>query len=240
MATNIPPHNLGEAIDATIAYIDNPDIDVAGLMKHIKGPDFPTGGIIVGWQGIKDAYETGRGRVVVRGKAHIEPLRQGKEAIIVTELPYQVSKGDGRNDGSGLIKKIAEQVQNGRIPQISDLRDESDKSGIRLVIELKRDAIPKVVLNNLYKHTTLQTTFGVNTVALVDGVPKTLVAARDDRRRTSSTSARWSSGAPSTSCARREDRRHILEGLLIAIAEHRRGDRADPRLAPTPTPPATG
>src|ERR671917_909578 len=108
MATNIPPHNLGEAIDATIAYIENPDIDVAGLMKHIKGPDFPTGGMITGWQGIRDAYETGRGRVVVRGKAHIEPLRQGKEAIIVTELPYQVSKGDGRNDGSGLIKKIAE------------------------------------------------------------------------------------------------------------------------------------
>ncbi len=115
MATNIPPHNLGEAIDATIAYIDNPDIDVAGLMKHIKGPDFPTGGVITGWQGIKDAYENGRGRVVVRGRAHIEPLRQGKEAIIVTELPYQVSKGDGRNDGSGLIKKIAEVVQNGRI-----------------------------------------------------------------------------------------------------------------------------
>ncbi|MEX2412146.1 MAG: DNA gyrase subunit A, partial [Thermoleophilaceae bacterium] len=114
MATNIPPHNLREAVDATVAYIDNPAIDVAGLMKHIKGPDFPTGGIIIGWQGIKDAYETGRGRVVVRGKAHIEPLRQGKEAIIVTELPYQVSKGDGRNDGSGLIKKIADVVQNGK------------------------------------------------------------------------------------------------------------------------------
>ena len=151
-------------------------------MKHIKGPDFPTGGIIVGWQGIKDAYETGRGRVVIRARAHIEPLRQGKEAIVVTEMPYQVSKGDGRNDGSGLIKKIAEVVQNGSIPQISDLRDESDKSGIRLVIELKRDAIPKVVLNNLYKHTPLQTTFGVNTVALVDGVPQDAVAARADRR----------------------------------------------------------
>src|ERR687896_222293 len=110
MATNIPPHNLRETIDATIAYIDDPDIDVAGLMKHIKGPDFPTGGIIVGWSGIKEAYETGRGRIVVRARAHIEPLRQGKEAIIVTEMPDQVSKGDGRNDGSGLIKKIAEVV----------------------------------------------------------------------------------------------------------------------------------
>jgi|SRR5215218_2632663 len=218
MATNIPPHSLREAIDATVAYIDNPSIDVAGLMKHVKGPDFPTGGTIVGWQGIKDAYETGRGRVVVRGKAHIEPLRQGKEAIIVTELPYQVSKGDGRNDGSGLIKKIAEVVQNGKIPQISDLRDESDQSGIRLVIELKRDAIPKVVLNNLYKFTPLQSTFGVNTVALVDGVPKTLslremIGAYVDHqvdvvvRRTKH------------ELREKEARRHILEGLLIAITD---------------------
>ena len=216
MATNIPPHNLGEAIDATIAYIDNPSIDVAGLMKHLKGPDFPTGGIIVGWQGIKDAYETGRGRVVVRGRAHIEPLRQGKEAIIVTELPYQVSKGDGRNDGSGLIKKIAEQVQNGKIPQISDLRDESDKSGIRLVIELKRDAIPKVVLNNLYKHTMLQTTFGVNTVALVDGVPKTL-ALREILDAYVQHQKDVVIRRTKHDLRENEDRRHILEGLLIAI-----------------------
>jgi DNA gyrase subunit A len=218
MATNIPPHNLREAIDATVAYIENPEIDVAGLMKHIKGPDFPTGGIIVGWQGIKDAYETGRGRVVVRGKAHIEPLRQGKEAIIVTELPYQVSKGDGRGDGSGLIKKIAEVVKNEKIKEISDLRDESDKSGIRIVIELKRDAIPKVVLNNLYKHTPLQSTFGVNTVALVDNVPKTLSLRellgyyvdhqRDVVIRRTKHELR-----------EKEARRHILEGLLIAITD---------------------
>src|ERR671931_1440937 len=174
MATNIPPHNLAEAIDATIAHIEDPEIDVAGLMRHMKGPDFPTGGIIVGWQGIKDAYETGRGRIVVRGRAHIEPLRQGKEAIIVTELPYQVTKGDGRNDGTGLVKKIADVVQSGKVKEISDLRDESDRSGIRLVIELKRDAIPRVVLNKLYKHTQLQTTFGANMVALVDNVPRTL------------------------------------------------------------------
>jgi DNA gyrase subunit A len=118
MATNIPPHNLNEAIDAAVAYIDDPDIDFIGLMKHVKGPDFPTGGTIVGYQGIKDAYETGRGRVVIRAKAHVEPLRQGKEAIIVTEMPYQVTKGDGRNDGGGLIKKIAESVQTGKIKEI--------------------------------------------------------------------------------------------------------------------------
>jgi DNA gyrase subunit A len=218
MATNIPPHNLREAVDATVAYIDNPDIDVAGLMKHVRGPDFPTGGIIVGWQGIKDAYETGRGRVVVRGKAHIEPLRQGKEAIIVTELPYQVSKGDGRNDGSGLIKKIAEVVQNGKIPQISDLRDESDKSGIRLVIELKRDAIPKVVLNNLYKFTPLQSTFGVNTVALVDGVPKTL-SLREVIGEYVEHQRNVVVRRTKHELHEKEARRHILDGLLIAIAD---------------------
>src|ERR671924_1246396 len=161
MATNIPPHNLSETIDAVIAYIDDPDLDVKGLMKHIKGPDFPTGGIIVGRGGIREAYETRRGRGVILGRAHIEPPRPGKEAIIVTEMPYQVAKGDGRDDGSGLMKKIAEQHDNGRLKEISDLRDESDRSGVRLVIELKRDANPKVVLNKLYKHTQLQTTFGV-------------------------------------------------------------------------------
>jgi DNA gyrase subunit A len=218
MATNIPPHNLREVIDATVAYIDDPDIDVAGLVRHIKGPDFPTGGTIVGYQGIKDAYETGRGRVIVRAKAHIEPLRQGKEAIILTEMPYQVAKGDGRNEGAGLIKKIAEGVQSGRLKEISDLRDESDRSGIRLVIELKRDAIPKVALNKLYKHTPMQTTFGVNMVALVDGVPRTLGLLpliknyvdhqRDVVVRRTKHELR-----------QREARLHILEGLLIAIAD---------------------
>ena len=218
MATNIPPHNLREAIDATVAYIDDPSIDVSGLMQHIKGPDFPTGGMIVGRGGIKEAYETGRGRVVVRARAHIEPLRQGKEAIVVTELPYQVSKGDGRNDGSGLIRKIAEVVQDKKIPEISDLRDESDKSGVRIVIELKREAIPKVVLNNLYKFTSMQATFGVNMVALVDGVPRTLdlraiihnyvqhqrdVVVRRTKYR----------------LRRAEARAHILEGLLVALRD---------------------
>ena len=218
MATNIPPHNLAETIDATVAYIDNPKIDVAGLMKHIKGPDFPTGGIIVGWQGIKDAYETGRGRVVVRARAHIEPMQQGKERIVVTEMPYQVSKGDGRNDGSGLIKKIAEVVNNGRVKGISDLRDESDKSGIRLIIELKRDAIPKVVLNNLFKHTSLQTTFGVNTVALVDGVPKTL-SLREVIGEYVQHQREVVVRRTKHELRQREARLHILEGLLIAIAD---------------------
>ncbi len=218
MATNIPPHNLAEAIDATVAYIDDPDIDLAGLMRHIKGPDFPTGGMIVGWQGIKDAYESGRGRLVVRGRAHIEPLRQGKEAIVVTEMPYQVSKMDGRNEGAGLVKKIAEAVHSGRLKEVSDLRDESDKAGIRLVIELKRDAIPKVVLNKLYKHTPLQTTFGVNMVALVDGVPRTLGLVpliknyvdhqRDVIVRRTKHELR-----------EKEARLHILDGLLVAIGD---------------------
>src|SRR5437764_5639629 len=170
MATNIPPHNLQEVIDATLAFIDDPDITTEQLQKHIKGPDFPTGGVILGRQGIRDAYETGRGRVRVQARAHIEPLSQGKEAIIVTELPYQVKKG---GDG-GLIQKIADLVHDKRISEISDIEDHSSDKGMRLVIELKRGVIPKVVLNKLYKHTPMQTTFGVNVVALVDNVPKTL------------------------------------------------------------------
>src|SRR3954462_9975005 len=170
MATNIPPHNLREVIAATVAFIDNPDIDTAGLMPHIKGPDSPPGGVLLGLSGIREAYETGRGRIRVRARAHSEPLTHGKEAIIFTELPYAVKKG---GEG-GVIRKIAELVQEKKITEISDLRDESDRNGMRIVIELKRDAIPKVVLNKLYKHTPMQTTFGVNTVALVDNVPRTL------------------------------------------------------------------
>jgi DNA gyrase subunit A len=214
MATNIPPHNLREVIDATVAYIDDPEIDTAGLMQHIKGPDFPTGGIILGHGGIKDAYETGRGRVRVQARAHIEPLTHGKEAIVVTELPFMVKKGGEGN----LMTKIAELVNDKRIPEISDLIDQSDKRGMRLVIELKRDAIPKVVLNKLYKHTPMQTTFGVNMVALVDNVPRTLnlravihnyVAHQREVivRRTKH------------ELSEKEARAHILEGLLIAL-EH--------------------
>ena len=216
MATNIPPHNLRETVDAVIAYIDDPSIGTPGLMKHIKGPDFPTGGIIKGITGIRDAYETGRGRVVVQARAHIEPLRQGKEAIIVTELPYQVTKGDGRNEGTGLIKKIAEVVHDKKIPEISDLRDESDQSGIRVVIELKRDVNPRVVLNKLYKHTPMQNTFGVNMVALVDGVPRTLGLEAliknyvDHQREVIVRRTKYE-------LRRAEARAHILEGLLIAL-----------------------
>jgi len=170
MATNMPPHHLGETIAAIVAMIDEPAIDVEKLMKHIKGPDFPTGAIIVGRAGIRDAYRTGRGRVVMRARAHIEELRGGKTAIVVTELPYAVKKG-GDN---GVIRKIADLVQDKVLTEISDLADHSDKSGMRIQIELKRDAIPQVVLNKLFKHTALQATFGYNAVALVDGVPRTL------------------------------------------------------------------
>jgi DNA gyrase subunit A len=170
MATNIPPHNLKETIAATIAYIDDPDIDTPGLMKHMRGPDFPTGGVILGLSGIRDAYETGRGRVRVRATAHIEQIRGNREAIVVTELPYQVRKG---GDG-GVIAKIVELVNEKKLTEISDVQDYTDRSGMRIVIELKRDANPKVVLNKLYKHTSMQSTFGVNMVALVDNVPRLL------------------------------------------------------------------
>jgi DNA gyrase subunit A len=212
MATNIPPHNLREVTDAVIAFIDDPSISVEALMKHIKGPDFPTGGLILGRQGIKDAYETGRGRVRVQARAHVEPIGQGKEAIIVTELPFTVKKG---GDG-GLIQKIADLVHDKKIPDITDLRDESDRNGMRLVIELKRDAIPKVVLNQLYKHTSMQTTFGVNMVALVDRVPRTLslrevIAAYVAHQREVIVRR------TKFELAQKEARAHILEGLLIAI-----------------------
>jgi len=212
MATNIPPHNLREVIAATIAYVDNPEIDVEGLMVHIKGPDFPTGGAILGMSGIRDAYATGRGRVRVQARAHIEPLSHGKEAIIVTELPYAVKKGGD----TGLIVKIADLVHDKKIPEISDLRDESDKRGMRLVIELKRDVIPKVVLNKLYKHTSMQATFGVNMVALVDNVPRTLGLREvighyvDHQREVIVRRTKFE-------LSRAEARAHILEGLLVAL-----------------------
>jgi DNA gyrase subunit A len=174
MATNIPPHNLGEVVNAIIAMIEDPSIDVERLSQHIKGPDFPTGGSIVGRGGIRDAYRSGRGRIMVRGRAHIEQLRGGKSAIIITELPYGVRKaGDG-----GVIEKIADLVKAGTLTEVpmSDdaLQDHSDKEGMRIYVELKREAVPQVALNKIFKLTPLQTTFGYNAVALVDGVPKTL------------------------------------------------------------------
>src|SRR5438309_6807703 len=212
MATNIPPHNLAETIDAVVAMIDDPSIDVDGLMKHIKGPDFPTGAYIVGRSGIRDAYRTGRGRVVMRARAHIEELRGGKSAIIITELPYGVKKG-GDN---GVIKKIADLVNDKVLTEISDLADHSDRSGMRIQVELKRDAVPQVALNKLFKHTPLQSTFGVNTVALVNGVPKTLSLLElvrhyvDFQREIVTRRSKHE-------LRQAEKRAHILQGYLVAL-----------------------
>src|SRR3954467_11926480 len=212
MATNIPPHNLGEVADAIIAMIDDPDVSVETLMQHVKGPDFPTGGIIVGRSGIRDAYRTGRGRVVMRARAHIEELRGGKSAIIVSELPYGVRKG-GDN---GVIKKIADLVNDKVLTEISDLADHSDRTGMRIQVELKRDAIPQVALNKLFKHTSLQTTFGHNAVALVDGIPKTLSLLElirhyiDFQREIVTRRAKFE-------LRKAEERAHVLEGYLVAL-----------------------
>ena len=212
MATNIPPHRLTEVIDAIVQLIDNPDSNVDDLMKHVKGPDFPTGAYIIGRSGIRDAYRTGRGRVVMRARAHIEELRGGKSAIIVTELPYGVKKG-GEN---GVITKIADLVNDKVLSEISDLQDHSDRTGMRIQIELKRDAIPNVALNKLFKHTQLQTTFGYNAVALVDGVPRTLSLlelVHEYLRYQRSVVTRRSKHE----LRKAEERAHVLQGYLIAL-----------------------
>jgi DNA gyrase subunit A len=212
MATNMPPHHLGEVVDAVIAMIDDPDVDVDRLMKHVKGPDFPTGAYIVGRSGIRDAYRTGRGRVVMRARAHIEELRGGKSAIVVTELPYGVKKGGD----TGVIAKIADLVNDKVLTEISDLADHSDRSGMRIQIELKREAVPQVALNKLFKHTPLQTTFGYNAVALVDGVPKTLSLLElishylDYQREVVSRRSKHE-------LRQAEKRAHVLQGYLIAL-----------------------
>ncbi|MEL6412717.1 MAG: DNA gyrase subunit A [Bacteroidota bacterium] len=209
MATNMPPHNLREVIDGVIAYIDDNDITVEGLMQHITAPDFPTGAIIYGYQGIQAAYKTGRGRVVMRAKADIETTPSGREQIIVTEIPYMVNKSD-------MIERTAQLVNDKKIEGITDIRDESDKEGLRVVYELKKDAVANVVLNNLYKQTALQTSFGVNNVALVDGRPQLLnlkeliqhfVAHRHEvlTRKTQ------------YELRQAQKRLHILEGYLIAL-----------------------
>ncbi|MBL7973572.1 MAG: DNA gyrase subunit A, partial [Candidatus Kapabacteria bacterium] len=165
MATNIPPHNLKEVVSGIKALIANPELTSADLMQHITAPDFPTGGVIYGYEGVRDAYLTGRGKVLVRAKASIETNKNGKESIVVTELPYQVNK-------ASLIEKIADHVRDKVLEDIADVRDESDRDGMRIVIDLKRDGVPLVVLNNLYKHTQMQNTFGVIMLALVNGRPK--------------------------------------------------------------------
>lgn len=209
MATNIPPHNLGEVIDGTIALIDNPDITIEQLMKYIKGPDFPTGGIILGKEGIREAYFTGKGRIKTRAKAEIEEMENGRSRIVVTEIPYQVNKAK-------LIERIAELVRNKSIEGISDIRDESDKSGMRIVIELKKDTNPNVVLNYLYKHTQMQETFGVIMLALVDGQPKIMNLKEMlthyilHQKEVITRRTRYD-------LDKAQARAHILEGLLIAL-----------------------
>lgn len=208
MATNMAPHNLKETIDATIAYIDNRDIDIAGLMKYIKAPDFPTGGIIYGYEGVKEAFETGRGRVVMRAKAVIENVGE-RERIVVTEVPYQINKAD-------MIKRQAELINEKKIEGISDIRDESNREGIRIVYELKRDAISNVVLNNLYKYSALQTSFSINNVVLVNGRPELLNIKQqihyfvEHRMEVVIRRTKYE-------LAQAEKRAHILQGLLIAI-----------------------
>ncbi len=209
MATKMAPHNLGEAIDAVVAYIDDPEISIDGLMKHLPAPDFPTGGLIYGYTGVKEAYHTGRGRVIMRAKMHEEDVRPGRPALIVTEIPYQVNK-------SLLLEKIAMLAREKRLEGIADLRDESDRDGMRIVMELKKDAVAQVVMNHLYKLTPLQQTFGVNMVALINGRPRTCtlrdlvhhyVEHRHDvvTRRTQ------------FDLRKAEERAHILEGLTIAL-----------------------
>jgi len=211
MATNIPPHNLNEVISATIALIENPELDIDGIMEHLPGPDFPTAGLINGAQGIHDAYHTGRGRIYVRAVTHVETNEQnGKNTLIVSELPYQVNK-------ARLLEKIAELVKEKKLDGITELRDESDKDGMRIVIELRRGEVPEVVLNNLYKHTMMQSVFGINMVALVDGQPRVLnireiLQAFIGHRREVVTRRTL------FELRKARNRAHVLEGLTVALA----------------------
>lgn len=209
MATNIPPHNLSEVIDGTVAYIDNNDVTIDELMQHIKGPDFPTGGLIYGHEGVKDAYHTGRGRVVIRGEATVENISENKEAIVVTSIPYQVNKAE-------MIKRTADLVNEKKIEGITDIRDESDRNGLRIVYELRKDAVPNVVLNRLYQHTALQNAFSVNSIALVNGRPrllnlKELIKHYVDHRHEVITRR------TEYDLREAEKRAHILQGLLVAL-----------------------
>jgi DNA gyrase subunit A len=224
MATNIPPHNLGELIDGLVALIHNPELTDIELMRYIPGPDFPTGGQILGTSGIKEAFTTGRGSITMRGVAQIETIehrgRPDKEAIIITELPYQTNK-------AAMIEKIAEMVNEKRLEGISDIRDESDRDGMRIVIELKRDAYPRVVLNNLYKQTPLQMNFGANMLALVRNEPQLLTLKQflsvflDFRIETITRRTQYE-------LRKAQERDHLLQGLLIAL------DNLDANYCPNP------
>jgi len=209
MATNIPPHNLSELINGLIALIDDPEIDEKKLMTLIPGPDFPTGGIIVGKKGIEEAYNTGKGRIVIRGKIKIEEIKGGRQAIVITEIPYQVNK-------AALLEKMASLVKEKKIEDISDLRDESDKDGIRVVIELKRDTNPEIILNNLYKFTNLQTTYSIQFLALASGVPRTL-SLRILLRNFLDFRFEVVTRRTKFELSEAEKKAHILEGLKIAI-----------------------
>ena len=210
MATNVPPHNLTEVVDACLALLDEPELSIGRLMEYLPGPDFPTAGIINGAAGIREAYRTGRGRIYVRARSHVEVNDRGRQAIIVTELPYQVNK-------ARLLEKIAALVKDRRIEGISELRDESDKDGLRMVIELRRNDVPEVVLNNLYQHTQFQTVFGINMVALVDGQPQLL-----DLKRVLEAFLRHRREVVTRrtihDLRKARERAHILEGLAVALA----------------------
>jgi DNA gyrase subunit A len=209
MATNMPPHNLSEVVDGTIEYINNPDITIEELMQHVKAPDFPTGGVIHGVEGVHEAFHTGRGRIVVRGRARIEETKSGREVIIVEEIPYQVNKAE-------MVKKTAELVNDKRIEGISEIRDESDRNGMRVVYEIKRDAMASVVLNKLYKYTALQNSFSVNNIALVDGRPELLnlkgLISNFVHHRHEVVTRRTQ-----YELRKAEERAHILQGLIIAL-----------------------
>jgi DNA gyrase subunit A len=209
MATNMPPHHLGEVIDGTIAYIDNNDITIAELMQFVKAPDFPTGGIIYGYEGVKEAFETGRGRIVMRAKTEFETTDSGRERIIVTEIPFQVNKAE-------MIRKTADLINDKKIEGISDIRDESDRDGMRIVYEVKRDAITNVVLNNLFKYTQLQTSFSVNNIALVKGRPE-MLNLKDMIRHFVNHRHEIIVRRTQYDLEQAEKRAHILEGFLIAL-----------------------
>lgn len=209
MATNIPPHNLGEAIDATCMMIDNPDCSVDDLMKVLPGPDFPTGGIIMGRKGIRDAYETGKGSLTIRSKCRIEEGKNGKHSIVVSEIPYQVNR-------TNLLKKIADLIRDKKLPEISNVHDGADRHGIDIIIELKQNAIPQVVLNKLYKHTQLQVGFGCNMLALVNGVPRVL-SLKEILRYYILHQEEVVERRTRYDLAKAEARAHILEGFVIAL-----------------------
>ena len=209
MATKIPPHNLTEIIGALVALIENPEIKTDGLMEHVKGPDFPTAGLIMGVDGLKKAYETGRGKIKMRARAHIESAQNGKDSIVITEVTYQTNK-------SNLVEKIADLVRDKKIVGITDLRDESDKDGIRVVIETKRDAVPEVILNQLYKHTQLQDTFGIILLALVNGIPK-IMSLKEILNHFIDFRHEIVVRRTTFELKEAEARAHLLEGLKIAL-----------------------